>query len=73
MFLLYRLSLGAPIWLIGVGVPGFSRSEPIVVTPLNSHRQLNIFLSVHVRNSSCQRKILMTRDERFGCAKVAGT
>jgi hypothetical protein len=33
MFLLYRLSLhGAPI---GVGAPGFSRSEPIVVTPLH--------------------------------------
>ena len=32
--LLYRLSLGAPIWPIGVGGPGFSRSEPIVVTPL---------------------------------------
>ena len=31
MFLLYSLSLGAPIWL---GAPRFSRSEPIVVTPL---------------------------------------
>jgi hypothetical protein len=34
MFLLYSLSLGAPIWPIGVGAPGFARSEPIVVTPL---------------------------------------
>jgi hypothetical protein len=34
MFLLYSLSLGPPIWPIGVGAPGFSRSEPIVVTPL---------------------------------------
>jgi hypothetical protein len=35
MFLLYRLNLGAPIWPIEVGAPGFSRSEPIVVTPLS--------------------------------------
>jgi hypothetical protein len=34
MFLLYRVNLGAPIWPIEVGAPGFSRSEPIVITPL---------------------------------------
>jgi hypothetical protein len=33
MFLLYRLNLGPPL---GLGAPGFSRSEPIVVTPLNT-------------------------------------
>jgi hypothetical protein len=30
MFLLYSLSLGSPIWPIGVGASGFARSEPIV-------------------------------------------
>jgi hypothetical protein len=34
MFLLYSLSLGAPFGPLGLGAPGFGRSEPIVVTPL---------------------------------------
>ena len=34
MFLLYSLSLGPPFGPLGLGAPGFSRSEPIVVTPL---------------------------------------
>jgi hypothetical protein len=33
-FLLYRLSWGPPFGPLGLGAPGFSRSEPIVVTPL---------------------------------------
>ena len=36
MFLLYSLSLGAPFGPLGLGAPGFARSEPIVVTPLTA-------------------------------------
>jgi hypothetical protein len=34
MFLLYRLNLGALFGPLRLGAPGFSRSEPIVVTLL---------------------------------------
>jgi hypothetical protein len=37
MFLLYRLNPGAPFGPLRLGGPGFSRSEPIVVTPLMSY------------------------------------
>jgi hypothetical protein len=50
MFLLYRLSPGAPIWPIGVGGP---RSEPIVVTPL---------LCTYVRGGGGGKGIFVTRD-----------
>jgi hypothetical protein len=40
MFLLYRLNLGPPFGPLRLGAPGFSRSEPIVVTPLSSSTHL---------------------------------
>jgi hypothetical protein len=45
MFLLYRLNLGPPFGPLRLGAPGFSRSEPIVATPLTlDHHVWDIFL-----------------------------
>jgi hypothetical protein len=52
MFLLYRLSLGPPL---GLGAPGFSRSEPIVVTPL----QLRVYITTSLLSCTLRKRTVL--------------
>jgi hypothetical protein len=64
----YSLSLGAPL---GLGAPGYSRSEPIVVTPLCSVLSRSVkltLMSVFVETPSIVPVITHPRGPRWPCS-----